>query len=299
MSDAIVQTEAGLETQPVLPVRRLHNYIYCPRLFYYQFVENIFQENADTVAGSHVHRNVDAPSKLEDPTQLGFPSGTKTRSLKLESEALGLLGVVDIVEGTEEGATIVDYKKGSARRDAEGERVAKEPDAIQVAAHALLLREQGVKVVGGFVYYAADKRRVPVELSDELLNRCRQAITDAKALAASGKCPPPLANDPRCHYCSAYPICLPAESAWWARAPAEERDRKGQLSFALDLPERPFASPISGNGNGKGDQVHPPVIGEAPRPVNDDGEILVVQKAGAHVGCRGDQFVATADGEVV
>lgn len=299
MSESTLRTDGSLEAQPRLGVRNLHNYIYCPRLFYYQFVENIFQENADTVAGSHVHRNVDAPSRLEDPTQLGFPSGTKARSLKLESEALGLLGVVDIVEGGEEGAQIVDYKKGSARRDAEGERVAKEPDAMQVAAHALLLREHGVNVTGGFVYYAADKRRVPVELTDELLTRCRQAIMDAKALAASGKCPPPLANDPRCHYCSAYPICLPGESAWWARAPSAERAKTGQLSFELDLPERPFDLPVSGNGNGRGDQVHPPSISEAPRPVNDDGEILVVQKPGAHVGCRGDQFTVSVEKEVV
>jgi len=31
MSDAPVQTQGGLESQPPLPVRRLHNFIYCPR----------------------------------------------------------------------------------------------------------------------------------------------------------------------------------------------------------------------------------------------------------------------------
>ncbi|HEY2950990.1 MAG TPA: hypothetical protein VGK40_00325 [Verrucomicrobiae bacterium] len=80
-------------------VRRLHNFIYCPRLFYFQWVENIFQESADKVAGSHAHRNVDAPSKLDDPKELGLPEGAKIRSLKLESEALGLVGVVDIATG--------------------------------------------------------------------------------------------------------------------------------------------------------------------------------------------------------
>jgi hypothetical protein len=44
MSDAPVQTRAGLEAQPPMPVRGLHNLIYCPRLFYFQWVENIFQE---------------------------------------------------------------------------------------------------------------------------------------------------------------------------------------------------------------------------------------------------------------
>ena len=102
-------------------VCNLHNFIYCPRLFYFQWVENIFQENADTVAGSHVHRNVDAPSKLEDPKELGLPEKAKLRSLRLESESLGLLGVVDIVEGGPDGAEVIDYKKGSARRDSQGE----------------------------------------------------------------------------------------------------------------------------------------------------------------------------------
>src|SRR6266545_2158287 len=223
MSDVPVQTLAELEAQPPMPVRRLHNFIYCPRLFYFQWVENIFQENADTVAGSHVHRNVDAPSRLDDPKELGLPEGAKIRSLRLESESLGLIGVVDIVEGGSDGAEIIDYKKGSARRDAEGERVAKEPDAMQVAAHALLLREQGVNAVRGWIYYAADKRRVPVELSEELFAKVRSTIGEARGVAASGRCPPPLKNDARCLYCSAYPICLPNETLWWSkrRKPAE------------------------------------------------------------------------------
>src|ERR1700731_112695 len=161
MSDAPIQTQTGLESQPPMPVRRLHNFVYCPRLFYYQWVDNIFQENADTIAGSHAHRNVDAPSRLDDEKlkALGenLPEGAKLRSLRLESESLGLIGVVDLIEGGPDGAEIIDYKKGSARRNSEGERVAKEPDAMQVAAHALLLREHGVNAVRGAIYYAADK----------------------------------------------------------------------------------------------------------------------------------------------
>ena len=70
MSESTLRTDGSLEAQPRMGVRNLHNFIYCPRLFYFQWVENIFQENADTVAGSHVHRNVDAPSKLETPRSL-------------------------------------------------------------------------------------------------------------------------------------------------------------------------------------------------------------------------------------
>lgn len=297
MSESTLRTDGSLEAQPRMGVRNLHNFIYCPRLFYFQWVENIFQESADTVAGSHVHRNVDAPSKLNDPKDLGLPEGSKLRSLRLESESLGLIGVVDIVEGGPDGAEIIDYKKGSARRDAEGDRVAKEPDAMQVAAHALLLREHGVNAVRGAIYYAADKRRVPVDFSEELFAKVRKAIEDARAVAASGKCPPPLKNDARCLYCSAYPICLPNESLWWAKR-RKATDIEGQLNFGFagqtdDTVRDKIleALDFAAESTGKEPTLQPP------RPGGDDGEVLVVQTAGAQIGQRGDELIVSVKGE--
>jgi CRISP-associated protein Cas1 len=297
MSDAPVQTQAGLEAQPPMPVRRLHNFIYCPRLFYFQWVENIFQENADTIAGRHVHRNVDAPSRLDDPKELGLPEGSRLRSLRLESESLGLIGVVDIVEGGPDGAEIIDYKKGSARRDAEGERVAKEPDAVQVAAHALLLREHGVEATHGAIYYAADKRRVPVEFTDELFAKVHNTLKVARAVAASGRCPPPLKNDPRCLYCSAYPICLPNETLWWSRK-RRPIEPENQIQFGFitqtedDVRDRILEALDFAAESGKGS----PTL-EPPRPEHDDGEVLVVQTPGAQIGQRGEQLVVSVKGE--
>jgi CRISPR-associated protein Cas1 len=300
MSDAPVQTQGGPESQPPLPVRRLHNFIYCPRLFYFQWVENIFQENADTVAGSHLHRNVDKPSKVQDPKELDLPEGAKLRSLQLQSETLGIIGVVDIIEGTADGAEIIDYKKGSARRDSEGDRVAKEPDAMQVAAHAMLLKENGINAVRGAIYYAADKRRVPVEFNEELFSKVRKAIEEARAVAASGHCPPPLKNDARCLYCSAYPICLPNESLWWAKR-RKEADVEGQLHFGFSgqtsdhvrdkiLEALDFAA--------ESGLKEAPTL-EPPRPGGDDSEVLVVQTPGAQIGQRGDQLIVTLKGEDV
>jgi len=36
-TDAPVQTQAGFEAQPSMPVCRLHNFVYGLRLFYYQW----------------------------------------------------------------------------------------------------------------------------------------------------------------------------------------------------------------------------------------------------------------------
>ncbi|MEZ5386499.1 MAG: CRISPR-associated endonuclease Cas1 [Prosthecobacter sp.] len=295
-SAAPIQTQDDvMSLQPPLPVRRLHNFIYCPRLFYYQWVENLFEENADTIAGSHVHRNVDKASSYEDEKKTalaeGLTEGMRLRSLKLESVTLGLVGVVDLIEGGSDGAEVVDYKKGSAKRGANGERVAKESDAVQVMAHALLLEEEGTRVTRGWIYYAEDKRRVSVELSPELREQTLKALTEAKAQARSGHCPPPLVHDPRCLHCSAYPICLPNESRWWA-AGFEEKVDEQQMAFVFEgLPER---NRVLAN-----EPTDEREIKEAPRPGGDAGEILVVQQPGAQVGQRGDMFTVSVKGDVV
>lgn len=298
MNETPIQTQTELQPVPVMPVRRLHNYIYCPRLFYLQWVENIFQENADTAAGSHVHRNVDRPSRLKNAEELDLPEGSHIRSLRLESESLGLVGMVDLVEGGPDGAEILDYKKGSARRLPDGERVAKEPDAVQVAAYALLLREHGVDVARAWVYYAAERRRVPVELTEALFEQVRRTVKEARSVADSGRCPPPLRNDPRCLYCSAYPICLPNESWWWATRP-KTTESSSQLSLAFsDKPEDVLQDRIMEalDFAAESGSKEAPTL-EPPRPPGDEGEVLVVQTPGAQIGQRGDQLVISVKGE--
>ena len=44
----------------VIPARMLNEFVYCPRLFYYEFVEGVFVESADTVRGKTLHRRVDS-----------------------------------------------------------------------------------------------------------------------------------------------------------------------------------------------------------------------------------------------
>lgn len=256
------QTQTG-DAPPPMPVRRLHNYVYCPRLFYLQWVENLFVDNADTVAGSHVHRNVDKPSPQEAGDLPELPPGAQVRSLKLESETLGIVGVMDLIEEQDGVTRLTDYKKGRCRRDESGNAAAKDSDAIQVLAHALLLEEHGCPPGSASIYYAEEKRHVPVELSPENRAWCRGTIAQARETAVGGQCPPPLLDDVRCLYCSAYPICLPNESAWWA-------------------------DPDGGA---------PPEIATAPRPDNDEADILIVQQGGAAVGLRAGKFTVTFKGE--
>ena len=60
----------GKDVPELIPVRRIHNYIYCPRLMYFQFVENIFIDDAAVTDGETVHRRVEVPSACDFPEEI-------------------------------------------------------------------------------------------------------------------------------------------------------------------------------------------------------------------------------------
>lgn len=244
---------------PHMPVRRLHNFVYCPRLFYLQWVENIFVHNEDTVQGSAIHKHVDSPDKIRQEALL--EEGGTLRSIHLTSDCLQLTGIIDIIEHADDGKRILlDYKKGSPLKNPDGKWQVKESDAIQLVAYSLLLKEEGISVDLAAVYYAEIKQRIYIELDDHLYQSFYYYLHKARELAASTKCPPPLCSS-RCFGCSAYPICLPFESRYWS-----------ENQHSDDLPPR------------------------APMPESDNGEILVVQSINAAISLRGGEIIVKQNG---
>lgn len=46
---------------PLIPVRMLNEYVYCPRLAYLEWVQGEFAHSADTIEGKIKHKRVDSP----------------------------------------------------------------------------------------------------------------------------------------------------------------------------------------------------------------------------------------------
>jgi len=53
-------TRGKAERPETIPARMLNEFVYCRRLFYYEFVEGVFVESADTLRGEAIHQRVDA-----------------------------------------------------------------------------------------------------------------------------------------------------------------------------------------------------------------------------------------------
>ena len=106
----------------------LNEFVYCQRLFYYEFVEGVFVESVDTLRGDAIHKRVDSgngalpaakkkakkttqdepaatvesPIKEAEP-QNAEPETIHSRSVQMGSERLGVVAKMDLVEGSKTG----------------------------------------------------------------------------------------------------------------------------------------------------------------------------------------------------
>lgn len=190
----------------LVPARMLNEYAYCPRLFFLEWVDQLWASNADVAEGDRRHRRVDAgggAAPLPEEGQLKV-----ARSVELSSERLGITAKLDLLEGAGGHVIPVDVKKGHPT--AEGQ--AWEADAVQVCGQVLLLREHGYACQRGEVFYAQTRQRVVVEPVPELIARTLEIVAEARSTAAKLVPPPPLKSSPKCPRCSLVGICLPDET---------------------------------------------------------------------------------------
>lgn len=243
-----------------LPARMLNEFVYCPRLFYYEYVEGVFVHNADTRRGTALHKRVDsgkgdlppaaakkpqaatetpgadstpepaAPSpEPNEPPQLA--ETIHSRSVSLASDRLGVTAKMDLVEvrtGAEDDLfaplTVcpVDYKIGSPREGDNGPEIW-DADRMQLGLQCLILRDHGYTCAEGVIYYRGTKQRVTLAVTAQLEQWIMAQITAARR-AMLGPIPPPLVDSPKCPRCSLVTICLPDETRLLHEAPAHPDD---------------------------------------------------------------------------
>ena len=208
---AKAQLERPVSLPPYLPARMLNEYVYCPRLFFYEWVEGVFAQSADTVEGALRHETLGEKAESLPAAAAGGTERIHARSVALSSERHGLTAVIDLLEGEGGRVSPVDYKHG-APREQDGTLEAWPTDRAQVCVQALLLRENGYVCDEAVVYYNRTKQRVRVSIDDALVATTLIAVKDARRIAASGRIPLPLIDSPKCPRCSLVGICLPDET---------------------------------------------------------------------------------------
>ena len=225
LSTPVPETPASApQTVSPLPARMLNEFVYCPRLYFYEHVEGIFIDNADTTRGQAIHTRVDQGNgalPAAAPTDTNSPDDTTdihSRSVTLSSERLGVIAKMDLIEssqhpdGTLGSVQPVDYKVGAPRIEADTIALW-DTDRMQLGLQCLILRDNGYRCHTGIIYYRTTKQRVPLDLTPELETWILGHIAAART-CAQGSIPPPLIDSPKCARCSLAPVCLPDETRY-------------------------------------------------------------------------------------
>lgn len=247
---AELKVRAESEPQQI-PARMMNEFVYCQRLFYYEFVEGVFVESVDTLRGDAIHKRVDSGSgalpaaktkkKAEKTTPEDKPSETvdapakeseaqntepetiHSRSVQMGSERLGIVAKMDLVESkavkedlfTALEVCPVDYKAGAPKKGEEANELW-DTDKMQLGLQALILRDNGYTCTEGVIYYRATRQRVRLTITPELESWILQNIAEAKRVI-TGPIPAPLVHSPKCVRCSLAPVCLPDETRMLAQ----------------------------------------------------------------------------------
>ena len=219
-----------------LPARMVNEFVYCPRLFFYEWVESAFRESADTLEGSAQHKRVDArPSEL--PEAGASDEKIHARSVTLSSERLKVIAKLDLVEAEGTAATPVDYKHGAPREGKDGIEMWP-ADRVQIALQAIVLRENGYECAEAIVFYQKTRQRVRVPVDSALIAEAEEAVAGAWNLARYGDIPPPLVDSPKCPGCSLNTICLPDETNRLIQIDLSGAVQLGLFDDSLDATQR-------------------------------------------------------------
>ena len=202
----------------LLPISALSHLSYCERRYALVHLEQVWEENRFTAEGRILHERVDGG---EYETRKGVRTA---RSLPLRSFTLGVTGRADVVEFYPIGppepevpmaalalaprlpagkwrAYPVEFKRGKPKRD--------RCDEVQLCAQALCLEEMlGVSVPSGALFYGRTRRRLEVEMTNELRGHTAALATRLHQLWTAHLTPPPI-HDPRCRNCSLVDRCMP------------------------------------------------------------------------------------------
>lgn len=273
------------ETQ-TFQARMLNEFVYCPRLFYYECVEGVFVENADTLRGGSLHRCVDAGSgrmpTADTKTLSDQPAAEEevvdSRSVQMGSARLGVSAKMDLVEVRSGGDATrravevcpVDYKAGAPRAGTDGNELW-DTDKMRLGLQVLILRENGYACREAVIYYRATKQRVRLVVSPELEAWIVDRVQAARRTPA-GPIPPPLVSSPKCPRCSLVTVCLPDETRILAAA-VEKEKAKTAGTPGKEVPRRLIAA-------------------------RDDCRALYLNQPGLRVGCR-DELLQVKDEKVL
>jgi CRISPR-associated exonuclease Cas4 len=197
----------------MITVSDVKQYLYCPKIIYFDHVLHVPKPPDQKLeTGKEKHEDLTSKEKRRKGAifyDQELDQAEKLFRVALESNALGLRGVLDYLVKTEREFIPVDYKFGSSHSG--GVHL---NHKYQLAAYALLVEENFKTIVRrGFVHYSKDRVNVQIDFNDEIRRRTLKMIHEIEWIIEEEIEPISTKNPGRCTDCeySRYCECHPSE----------------------------------------------------------------------------------------
>ena len=192
-----------------LQLSGIQHFMYCTRQWALITIEQVWEENEDTVLGQLVHQAVDNPY-----LRGGRDHCMTIRSVPVRSKELGLTGIVDSIEFYETAnglelpfvqgrwaPHVVEYKKGKPKKNL--------CDISQLVAQVMCLEEMHrIRIDKGTLYYKTTNQRMTVDITDALRGTVRTAAKSMQDFYLQGVTPVATIGK-NCQKCSLRELCWP------------------------------------------------------------------------------------------
>lgn len=192
-----------MQTEPfTFSVIDLKQYVYCPRVSYYQTIlPTIRPLTYKMEAGAEAHIQAEGREKRRSLQTYGLQNGQRTFNVRLFSAELHLSGIIDMLIETDDELIPVDYKQTKKV----------EPNIkLQLMAYGRLLQtvySVPKPVTRGFVYLLPTRQAIEVRLTKPLQNKLNQAITQLSQIVQQQKMPAATSHHGRCLDCEFRRFC--------------------------------------------------------------------------------------------
>lgn len=187
----------------------IQHFIFCRRQWALIHIEQQWEENFRTVDGDIMHRKAHDDSIHEKRGNLLI-----VRGMAVSSPWLGISGECDVVEFRQDrdgveihgqqgrySVTPVEYKRGAPKMDL--------CDKMQLAAQAMCLEDMlCCNITTGYLYYGETRRRLEVNIDDELRAEVRKTVSEMHSLFEKSYTPK-VKRTKACNACSLKNVCLP------------------------------------------------------------------------------------------
>lgn len=185
-----------------LTVTDLKQWAYCPRVVFYRYcMPGLRPMTYKMEAGLDVHEEEKARERRRTGQIYGLGEAERIEQVRLQSDALGLRALIDLVLRAGDQAWPVEYKL--SRRTAIAAHF-----KLQLAAYALMLEEAwGVEATEGFLYSLATRRAERVPLTKALRRKAVQSTEEIRRTIAAERMPPPTSHRARCANCEFRRFC--------------------------------------------------------------------------------------------